>query len=308
MHTIDPTRPTSADRPAPAYVEPNPTVFYRMAYLARSLQAGVEGTWGSISPAEQPDPEDFYYPRDVTELIHSYADFANQLQSLGDIAAKELAGQPLTSEDYGIIQACLGPVECQVEYMKSMLQLAGSQAPDMDMPPVPVIASVAGAEENILEVGVGGVDRIYVIVPLEGRLEVAQGGVFSYYEFSQPRANRLTDEDWRNKLSSDPPDRPAWAATFSFTGGKPVADVIFFRKGDIYLINEAGDKLNLRSQASTNAAVVTQLRTGDYIEIVDGPVKSGPYTWWKVKQAGWSEEVEGWCVENQTWFERAWGQ
>jgi hypothetical protein len=48
----------------------------------------------------------------------------------------------------------------------------------MEMPPVPVVAAVAGAEDKILQVGVGPVDRIYVLVSIEGRVEIAQGGVF----------------------------------------------------------------------------------------------------------------------------------
>ena len=64
---------------------------------------------------------------------------------------------------------------------------------------VPLVAAVSGAQDSVLEAATGYVDRIYVVVPLEGGLEVAQGGVFSYYEFIQPRDQRLTDDEWRDR-------------------------------------------------------------------------------------------------------------
>jgi hypothetical protein len=38
--------------------------------------------------------------------------------------------------------------------------------------------------------------------------------MFSYYEFPHPMADRLTDEKWRELLSTKPPARPAWIADF----------------------------------------------------------------------------------------------
>jgi hypothetical protein len=64
------------------------------------------------------------------------------------------------------------------------------------------------------EIGTGYVDRIYVLVPDdEGRFQIATGGVYSYYEFLQPVAERLDDETWRQMLADEEaPDRPAWEA------------------------------------------------------------------------------------------------
>jgi hypothetical protein len=47
---------------------------------------------------------------------------------------------------------------------------------------------------------------------VDGQQLVAVGGVFSYYEFKQPIADRLTDEAWQ---AMDPrPARPVWTASF----------------------------------------------------------------------------------------------
>jgi hypothetical protein len=50
-----------------------------------------------------------------------------------------------------------------------------------------------------------------VLVPIEGEWYVARGGVYSYYEFLHPISNRLTDEEWKDMLSSGKaPDRERW--------------------------------------------------------------------------------------------------
>jgi hypothetical protein len=282
--------PTSG--PAPSYVEPNPTFFYRAGFIAKSLSCGlqnhlvhepcfdIEASGGSADDA-------------FGQVRAMYA-FGKQLEALGDIAAKELAGQPITHEENNLITSCLGLTECiNFEYH-----------PNSEMPKVPVIAAVSGALGDVLEAGVGGVDRIYVVVPLEGKWEIAQGGVFSYYEFAQSRDNRLTDEDWRKKLAEGNIQLPTWAKNFLLEGGHPNA-ALAFRKGDVYIVNEAGDKLNVHDTPSLNGKLVSQLKTGDYIEIIDGPVQADNSTWWKVKTAAAPVEASGWVVENSLWLDRS---
>jgi hypothetical protein len=86
-----------------------------------------------------------------------------------------------------------------------------------------VIADVAtnpAPPPTALEEAVGRINPIYVVVPIveaDGTtyLQVARGGVFSYYEFPWPIDDRLTDEKWRAMLddgSAPPP--PEWTASF----------------------------------------------------------------------------------------------
>jgi len=170
--------------------------------------------------------------------------------------------------------------------------------------PIPVVAAVSGFENQIMEVGVGLLNRIYVAIPINSEIFIAQGGVLSYYEFIQPREDRLTDEAWREKLQQDPPNRPAWATNFIIPGGQ-VKDVLAFRVGDVYLItDEGGDPpLNLRAEPSRNAEVVTTMVTGTYFEIIDGPQLVGNETWWKVRV--FDDGNEGWVLENQIWYRRS---
>jgi len=141
-------------------------------------------------------------------------------------------------------------------------------------------------------------------VPLEDKWEIAQGGVFSYYEFSQPRDQRLTDEEWRTNLASDTVELPVWALNFVLSGGQP-KEALFFRTGDIYIITKAGDNLNVRDQPSTTGAVITQLKTGDYVEIMEGPVQADGYTWWKFNLLSGGTETSGWAVEQPEWYVRS---
>jgi hypothetical protein len=51
--------------------------------------------------------------------------------------------------------------------------------------------------------------------------EIARGGVFSYYEFVWPGADRLTDEAWRSMLDAGTaPAVPAWTASFRAPTGE----------------------------------------------------------------------------------------
>jgi hypothetical protein len=279
--------------PAPSYVEPNPQAFYRMAYIAEALAAGLDTKFQAFTSGSASE----HSAVPIYMQIRGMVDLAERFTLFGDIAAKELSGEPISMDENDAITRCLGLVEC-------MSRETPSNFPNSEMPKLPVIAAVSGAGDKVLEVGVGYVYRIYVVVPLENTFEVAQGGVFSYYEFVQPRDQRLTDEEWRAKFADDStPPLPGWADQFLFTGGTPTQSLAF-RKNDVYIITEAGDKLNVRSEASTAGNIVTQLITGDYIEIIEGPVTANGYTWWKIKS--WAQQVvEGWVVENPDWVERS---
>jgi hypothetical protein len=285
--------------PAPAYIEPNPEVFYRLSAMAETLANGFEFRQSS---SDSPALDDV----SLQQYLAGMRALAERFRRFGDIAARQLNVQPLDESDLEMLHWCLGLNECLSEETPS-------RTPSVEMPPVPVVAAVSGAEDQILQVGVGGVDRLYVIIPWDGRLEVAQGGVFSYYEFPQPRSQRLTDQEWRELLAGgEPPPLPTWTGNFVLQGGGAV-DNTAFRIGDVYLITEEGHHLNVRTGPSRQNPIMGQFEAGEYLEIIDGPVNSGGYTWWKVRPAGYMDESyaalrTGWAVEHQEWYARAYGQ
>ena len=286
--------PTSG--PAPAYVEPNPNVFYRLSYAADALYQGllpIMTIWSESGGSKN----------NVSDLAIAYYrlnGLAEFFQEFGDIAARELQGQSLTADDFAAIQVCLEIKDCLDRGPYSI------NPPSMD--PIPVVAAVSGWKENVLEAGVGNLNRIYVAVPLEGKLEIAQGGVFTYYEFTQPRTDRLTDQAWIEKLDKNPPLAPAWAGQFVLPGGK-ASNALAFRIGDVYILTEKGynPPLNLRAGPSTGEKVLGQLDQEMYLTIMDGPVKNGEGTWWKVELFYRPDggDTEGWVLENPEWYERS---
>jgi hypothetical protein len=67
----------------------------------------------------------------------------------------------------------------------------------------------------VLEEGSGFIQTIYAVVPVEGKLRIARGGVYSYYEFPWPASDRLTDDAWRQMLfDKKTPQAPEWTALF----------------------------------------------------------------------------------------------
>lgn|GEM_PF-428318 len=289
---------------APAYVEPNPNVFYRLAYPAASLYEGLSpyiATWDDKGWGETPSSNDWTPPLIFYNHHHQLGNLAEYFNKFGEIAERELKGEALTQEDYGVIQTCLELKDCKDHGLYT------DNPPEMD--PFPVIAAVSGYQDSVLEAGVGYLNRIYVAVPLEGKLEIAQGGVFSYYEFTQPRTNRLTDQAWIEMLETNPPAAPAWTSLFVLPGGQPT-DALAFRVGDVYILTEKGytPPLNMRAGPSTSEAVLRKLDRPFYLTIKDGPVKNSEGTWWKIELYDWSENggpTEGWVVENQEWFIRS---
>ncbi len=286
-----------ASGPAPAYVEPTPDVYYRLAYISDALVNGlVERGLTNL-----PDQFVMAQPGELSldQLVSGMKQLAKNFQQIGDMAVKELSSQPLSEEDVWLVQGCLGPVECTV--LKAKLQ-----DPNAELEPMPVVSAVSGAgSAELLEAGIGNLNRIYVAVPIDGKLEIAQGGVFSYYEFTQPRAERLTDQEWRVKVAVSPPDSPFWTINFRLPGGE-TNDALAFRKNDVYIITAEGAGLNVRAEPNKDAHVLTQLQQYDFVTIVDGPVEADGYTWWKMRLE--FADTVGWAVQDSAWYERAWGQ
>jgi len=295
QETISDDNPGSIN-PPPGYVEPEPLVFYRLAYLANAIAEGMNkrGVKGVFSTN----------PMSLNNLLLEMLDLGDRFQRLGDIAIKELEGSPLDLSDLRLIHAALGPTE-ERAWINRENNVDGTPG-SYGLPPIEGILAWEGSGNRILQYGTGAVDRIYVIFPQDGQLQIAQGGVYSYYEFPQPRSWKLSDEGWRQMLKLSPPDRPSWVEKFSLPGGTFV-DVLSFRIGEKYQISQAISNVNMYEAPSRNSPISLKLQSGDTIIISDGPVESDGLIWWKFKldiQEG--ETVEGWATQNQDWYKRVW--
>jgi heme oxygenase len=68
---------------------------------------------------------------------------------------------------------------------------------------------------QVLEVGVGRVNTLFMAIDNDKDFAMYAGPVFSYYEFHQPAEQRMTDEEWKEMLLNDKaPDRPTWTNSY----------------------------------------------------------------------------------------------
>jgi hypothetical protein len=177
------------------WVEPEPVAFARLAAAADLMRQGLADR-GLLT-----DEQDGLL-RDVSELVGF----------LERIAEDELAGEPISQQDNERLTH-IGE-ELEAWFWRTSDRLAsGETEADQD---AAIVADIASSAKGILEVGTGRIDRIYVLVPDDaGTFHVAVGGVYSYYEFTNPPGERLTDEAWRATLDAgEAPERPAWEEAF----------------------------------------------------------------------------------------------
>ena len=55
------------------------------------------------------------------------------------------------------------------------------------------------------------------------------------------------------------------------------------------------DGVNFRKDANTTAQIIRTLGAGEVLQVTDGPVAAGGYTWWKLKDPN---GVEGWAAQD----------
>lgn len=185
--------------PAPykGYVEPNVTFWERLLRLTEQSREGL--TVRNLLPEE---------------LTDKFEQFENLLTTLKGISEKELRNQRLTEDEYEEIRHIGGTLE----YMTLSVMTGNPDTwemvneTDKDMA---VVADVHTGGDRVLEEGVGHANEILVVVPVEGKLVLTRGAVFSYYEFQQPAADRLTDEKWQSRIKAGrTPEPPVWTKTF----------------------------------------------------------------------------------------------
>jgi len=199
--------PPPQPEPAKGYVEPVPLFFARLAALSAMTRQGMESR-GLLNELDRAS-------------LDSLETLARSLQTM---AEKELRNEPLTEDEYHTIRFYGGDLETLT------MAAADSDVTDPNArrfmeeePQAAVIADVAtnpAPPPTALEEAVGRVNPIYVVVPIAqadgtNYLQVAKGGVFSYYEFPWPIDDRLTDEKWRGMLDDGTaPASPDWTSSF----------------------------------------------------------------------------------------------
>ena len=74
-----------------------------------------------------------------------------------------------------------------------------------------------------------------------------------------------------------------------------------FTSGAQLKVTDPGDGLNLRDRPALFGSIRSQLRKGETVSLVEGPVVAGEFNWWRVLTG---EGREGWIVEVPEWYEK----
>lgn len=171
------------------YVEPVPEFYVKLLALTRMTKNGLT----SMEVLNQTE----------TSRLQN---LETTLMRLINISKQELENRELTESDYGFIRDFGETLDGIVSGIKNK----GKETT--------IIADVhTDTNTNqVLEEATGYIDVIIVAYKLpDERVIVGAGPVFSYYEFKQPMNNRLTDEQWKEKLqSNEVPNRPDWINSY----------------------------------------------------------------------------------------------
>ncbi len=179
-------------------VEPSPEVFKRLRELVSSERVALAGAG--------------YLSKESDERLGA---FGALLDMVTRLEAKQRAGTPFTR----------GEVE-QLRFFGTFLEhitliSTEGQAQTMEDNDMAIIADVSSAlstqtqELRALEEGVGHALPIYVAFERDGRRQLARGATYSYYEFTHPADDRLTDKAWQDLLATpQAPKMPDWTRSF----------------------------------------------------------------------------------------------
>lgn len=179
------------------YVEPNPALYARLASLVKMTREGLD----QRGLLDEQDGESL-------ERLETLA------LSLKTMSEKLLENQLLTDEEYDLIRSYGGQLEHF--WLEALRDEGVDHRSALSENPAALVTDVAtNPEGQVLAEGTGNIFEIYVVVPVDGNLRVARGGVFSHYEFPWPLNDRLTNEQWRHMVETgDTPPLAPWTESY----------------------------------------------------------------------------------------------
>jgi hypothetical protein len=157
------------------YVEPNLEFFARLIPLIKMSRDGLQQR-GLLD----------------NEFLSRNDDFLEAVEFFRKIAAAELADEPLSEVDLEKLRLLPGE-------LRWVLSPLPGETSTENYGRAALVADVFTdlVDGQILYEGVGIPNYIYVAVKDKNGARLTKGLVYSYYEFTAPLAERLTDEKWR---------------------------------------------------------------------------------------------------------------
>lgn len=191
------------------YVEPEPLVYMRFENLAVSTAEGLKA-YGVLRTADENNL------KLLSELAHQ----------LYVISNKELRDEVLTEDEYELIRCYGGNIEhFWYETFKTEIEEEGFSGRDC---PAAVVVDIATDPNGaVLEAATGNPSDIYVLVKVDGKIKIARGAVYSFYQFVWPMDDRLTDSKWRQMIGAQVGDdgyydrdpsiqQPEWTESYRY--------------------------------------------------------------------------------------------
>lgn len=163
------------------YVEPEPYVYARFAALADQTAKGLK-TYGMLGKEEEEN----------LSILYEIAD------QLWKISNKELKDEVLSAEEYDFIQCYGGNLEHF--WYETVKDETTDMVSTQECPAAVVVDIATDPNGSVLEAATGNPSIIYVVVKVDGKIKIAKGSVYSFYQFSWPLEERLTDAKWRQML------------------------------------------------------------------------------------------------------------
>ncbi len=204
--------------PQPGYVEPEPTVYARLASLCKMMLDGLER-------------RDFL----ETEVESKLEELHDLLLMLKEISIKELSATPLDEEEISMLK-----------YIGGRLRRLERIGNDVDRAALVTDVHTDPNSLTVLQEATGDPMVIFVAVPRpNGSVYIARGAMFSYYEFTHDMNDRLADEEWWIIYDSeDRPSMPEWVYSFVVTDSS--SSVSFLEKDQNIWILEIHKTLAIR--------------------------------------------------------------
>ncbi len=168
------------------YVEPEPLIYARFAALTDLTAQGLD-TYGMLSGTDK---------ENLSRLSH----IANQLFTISN---KELRDETLTDDEYEFIKSYGGTIE-HFWYEAAKGEAQSDIVSSHEFPAAVVVDIAADPNGEVLEAATGSPSMICVVVKVDGKLKIARGSVYSFYQFPWPMNDRLTDSSWRLMMGLQP--------------------------------------------------------------------------------------------------------
>lgn len=180
------------------YVEPEPLVYGRFKNLASLTAEGLK-RYDMLDPADE-------------ENLMKLAEIADKLLTISN---KELQDEVLSDEEYEFIKGYGGNLEhFWIEAVKN-----DTGVEDVRELPAAVVVDIAtDPNGQVLEAATGNPSTIYVAVKVDGKVKIAKGSVYTFFQFPWPMDERLTDSKWRYMMGYQADENGNW----NYDGEQPV--------------------------------------------------------------------------------------